>query len=274
MKLLGEPRWLLADGPIGLGNCAALGLVLAVVAWLLSPLSGVLSALARTPGLALVGALHTIVVLVFPPVWLLDWFATPSVLFRIENDRGEYALTIDDGLDDATTPGLLDVLARHDARATFFVLGESLASHPKIAARVLAEGHELANHQMTDRPSIALPTDVLETEMRACDALLEPLGGARWFRPGGGFVTETTEGVCENLGLTTALGSVFPFDSHLKSFRFIAAFVVSRTEAGSIVILHDGTDRGSRAAEVLDRVLPQLAKRGLRAETLTAATRR
>lgn len=269
MKLEGDPSWLMGDGPVGLGHEGIAGLALAAMAWLLAPLRGVLSFLRRTPGLWLLAALHAMTVLVFPPMWLLDALATPEVRFRIETDKPAFALTIDDGVDPTTTPKLLEVLARYDAKATFFVLGESVQKHPRLIEQIQAEGHELANHQMTDTPSIALSPEDLDRQIREADTILRDFGASRWFRPGGGFVTETTEAVCQRLGLKTALGSVFPFDSHIGSARFIAAYVASRTEAGSIVVLHDGPGRAERTARALDRALPALQGRGLNAQTLS-----
>lgn len=269
MRLDGEPRWLMADGVFGLGNQSVLAIAMAAIAWLLSPFGGILFAIRRTPGLLILAALHATVLFVFPPTWLIDVFATPEVLFRVDTDRPAFALTIDDGVHPTGTPRLLDVLARHETKATFFVLGETIEAYPELIDRIVREGHELANHQMTDTASIALAPEALRSEVQQADRLLKRDGGSRWFRPGGGFVTDVTERTCNQLGLKTALGSVFPFDSHLPSARFVAAYVVSRTEGGSIVILHDGTGRAERTALSLDRVLPRLKKRGLTGKTLS-----
>ena len=56
------------------------------------------------------------------------------------------ALTIDDGPDPEVTPAVLDLLARHGVRATFFCIGERVARHPQLARRIAREGHEIGNH--------------------------------------------------------------------------------------------------------------------------------
>ena len=61
------------------------------------------------------------------------------------------ALTFDDGPDPDWTPRLLDLLARHGAKATFFMVGSRAARHPELVARVAAEGHEIGNHTGTIR---------------------------------------------------------------------------------------------------------------------------
>jgi peptidoglycan/xylan/chitin deacetylase (PgdA/CDA1 family) len=60
------------------------------------------------------------------------------------------ALTIDDGPDPTTTPELLRVMRSHGARATFFLLGERAQRRPDLVRRVVADGHEVANHRMRE----------------------------------------------------------------------------------------------------------------------------
>ena len=70
--------------------------------------------------------------------------------------RGHFALTFDDGPDPENTPRLLDVLDRHRARATFFMVGERAARHPDLVRRVAAAGHEIGNHSFSHQRMILL----------------------------------------------------------------------------------------------------------------------
>ena len=70
---------------------------------------------------------------------------------RLPAARGQVALTIDDGPDPAVTPAVLDLLARHGVRATFFCIGERVARHPELARRITREGHEIGNHTQHHR---------------------------------------------------------------------------------------------------------------------------
>lgn len=263
------PPRVLADGYLGPGVIASvgvaiglLGLVGAVVAWRRTHWL-------RRFGLVLLVGAHAVMLAVFPTRSLLAWFQTDDALFFVDTDRPVFALTIDDGLDPEATPRLLEVLAKHEAKATFFVLGETLETDPELARRCLDEGHELVNHQMTDTPAITLSDDELERRLRRADRLLREITEPRWFRPGGGIPTERAEEVARDLGCGLALASVFPFDSHIASIDFIAAYVAGRAEQGEIVVVHDRGERGLRAAAALDRALPKLAARGLRAVTLS-----
>lgn len=268
------PPSVLADRPaLSIANVSAVSVAAALVAVLLAPLGGLGRVARRWPPLIALLLVNATLFVLFPPGWLLGRLQSNEVLFRVDGAGDAFALTIDDGLDPATTPALLDVLEANEARATFFVLGETLDANQPLARRLLADGHELANHQWTDEPAVALPPHRLRSQIERADAELRELTTPRWFRPGGGAPTETALETAARLGYRTALGTVFPFDSHLPSDRFITAYVAGRTRAGAVVILHDGGDRGLRTAAALAEALPKLRERGLRAVTLTELAR-
>src|SRR6187399_1964741 len=81
--------------------------------------------------------------------------AQPQISFDSVHVDGPYiALTFDDGPSATLTPKLLDILAAHHIKATFFVLGEMVAEHPEIVARAVQEGHEIASHSWS-HPNLA-----------------------------------------------------------------------------------------------------------------------
>ena len=83
------------------------------------------------------------------------------------------ALTFDDGPDPASTPQFLDLLARRDVKATFFVLGQMLVSVPDLARRMVAEGHELAVHGWSHRNHLRVPPGQVHHEMVMTARLIE-----------------------------------------------------------------------------------------------------
>jgi len=174
------------------------------------------------------------------------------------------ALTIDDGPDPVTTAKILDVLRQHDARATFFLIGERVPGNEEIVARIVEEGHELGNHLMRDEPSFLLGPAEFERQLTATHAMLSTYGEVRWFRPGSGSYDRAMLSTLERHGYTCVLGSVYPFDAHVGSVGFAARHIPLNAGPGSIVLLHDRGPRGERTAEVLARVLPELNRRGLR----------
>jgi peptidoglycan/xylan/chitin deacetylase (PgdA/CDA1 family) len=184
------------------------------------------------------------------------------------------ALTLDDGPDPDTTPALLDVLARHGARATFFLIAERVAGREALVREIVARGHELGNHLTRDEPSWRLSPVAFERELLAAQRALERIAPVRWARPGGGWYTPRMLATMARHGLRCVLGDVYPFDVQLPSAA-LAAWIVARLAApGSIVVMHDAGARGRRTARALDAALPRLRGNGLRADTLSAVERR
>jgi peptidoglycan/xylan/chitin deacetylase (PgdA/CDA1 family) len=210
--------------------------------------------------------------LVSPPHSLLDRVAAafPGCRYYVATGRRAVALTIDDGPDPATTPALLDLLARHRARATFFVITEHLHGQEALAERIVREGHELGNHLVRDVPSVRLDSAAFETAVRSADGALRRYGGARWLRPASGWYSRRMIRTLHRHGYRCALGSVYPLDAALPSAAFASRYVLRNVRPGSIVVLHDGGERGRRTLRTLAAVLPELRRRGYAVLTLSA----
>ncbi len=201
----------------------------------------------------------------------IEWLAAryPRVLFSVDTDRPVLALTIDDGPDPVTTPAILDLLRDHDARATFFVLGERVPGQEPLLRRIVSEGHELGNHLLSDQPSIDLTDEQFERELRATHRALTKFAPVRWFRPGSGWFDDDMLEVLDANGYRMALGSVYPLDAHIASPWFAKKFISSKAAAGSIVVLHDSQGRGERTLATLAEIVPRLEAQGYRFVTLS-----
>lgn len=204
------------------------------------------------------------------PNLAVEWarHRTPEVVFSVSVPEPMIALSIDDGPSEAT-PEILDVLAQNDARATFFLIGQNLDERPNEAGRIVEAGHEVGHHMMEDRPSRDLPDEAFVERFDAMDGRLEALGGSRVFRPGSGWYDDRMIEIAADRGYRTVLGSVYPFDAQISSDGFASWYVLQNVVPGSIVVLHDGEERGPRTAEVLRSVLPTLKDRGYRIVTVS-----
>ncbi len=205
------------------------------------------------------------------PRWLLSLLTrrAPEALYFVDTDRPVVALTIDDGPDARTTPEILRLLARYDARATFFLIGERVPGHEAVVERMVSEGHELGNHLARDEPSIRLSRSQFERTLLETDSTLSRFAPVRWARPASGWYNRAMLSTLAAHGYRCALGSIYPFDAQIPSSRFAAQYIVGRARPGAIIILHDGGERGVRTAAVLRTILPELKRRGLRLVTLT-----
>ncbi len=202
---------------------------------------------------------------------IIRWLArrSPDVLFYTDAEEPLVALTIDDAPHPSLTPAILDVLAEHGARATFFVIGGRVPGNEELVRRIVEEGHELGNHLMADGPSVRLSAEEFERQLLRTHDLLSPFGPVRWFRPGSGWYSRP---MLEQLGRHSyrcALGSAYAYDCHIRSAWYVSRHILLNTRPGSVIILHDGCEGRRRTVSVLRRVLPELRRRGYRIVTLS-----
>jgi len=207
--------------------------------------------------------------LVDPPRRLIRLVSrmAPRVLFFVPTDRPRVALTIDDGPSPELTGAILDVLKKHGARATFFVLGERAARHPELIARMREEGHEIGNHMMADRRALLLGMDDFRRDVTEADRVLGP-DSSRLFRAGSGWMRPAQLRLVDDLGYRACLGSVYPLDVLHRSARITRWYVLRKVRPGDIVILHEGDARRHGVLRVLEETLPALSRRGIEVGTV------
>jgi peptidoglycan-N-acetylglucosamine deacetylase len=171
------------------------------------------------------------------------------------DDPRDVALTFDDGPNDAATPLLLEVLARHDVRATFFVMGDFARQRPEIVREVVAAGHLLGNHTMS-HPKLSMESAArVRQELADCSALLEDITGVavRFFRPPFGARRPVVLRIAREMGLTPVMWNVTGYDWNPIGAEGILEKLRSgivrneRRGRGSNLLLHDGGHRGMGA---------------------------
>jgi peptidoglycan/xylan/chitin deacetylase (PgdA/CDA1 family) len=177
--------------------------------------------------------------------------------------RGEIALTIDDGPDPAVTPAVLDLLARHGVRASFFCIAERAERHPELMKRLVAEGHEVHNHTARhDHRFSLLGPAAFRREIGSAQATLERLTGARpsCFRAPAGLRNPMLPPVLHELGLTLVSWTRRGYDTREHDpARVLARLLGPGLRSGDILLLHDGNAaRDAQGAPVLLAVLPAL----------------
>jgi peptidoglycan/xylan/chitin deacetylase (PgdA/CDA1 family) len=149
------------------------------------------------------------------------------------------ALTFDDGPHPEFTPRLLEILERHGAHATFFMLGEAARKHPAVVQQVARGGHAIGNHSW-DHPSFPLITGRARcAQMRACAAAVAPYGGRRLFRPPYGHQNIASRLEALWLGYRVVTWNVVAEDWCDRDVDWMANRLVERIKPGSVVLLHD-----------------------------------
>jgi peptidoglycan/xylan/chitin deacetylase (PgdA/CDA1 family) len=175
------------------------------------------------------------------------------------DDPAELALTYDDGPNPSATPRLLEVLARHEVRATFFLIGEYVRRQPALAREIAAAGHAIGNHTMT-HPWLSYQSAArIRGEIAGGNAAIEDVIGVevRLFRPPHGARRPVVFRIAEELGLATVNWNIITHDWRVQPPESIVRKVrngLRRNRAygrGSNVLLHDGAMDQPRMPTVL-----------------------
>lgn len=193
-------------------------------------------------------------------------------------------ITLDDGPDEVETPKVLEVLAEHDATATFFVLVGRARRHPGLLDAICGGGHEIALHGPDHRPLTAFGFAAALDRTRTARTDLERLVGnpVRWFRPPYGSQTPATWAATRAAGLVPVL-----WDSTTWDWKDVPAHerlpkALEGARPGSVLLAHDGiagADDGVNdeapplieRALLLDQVLTEHRKLGLDGRSLGTA---
>ena len=164
------------------------------------------------------------------------------------SDPGQMALSYDDGPNDPHTQNLLDLLAEHQAKATFFLIGKYIRQRPDLVRAIRSAGHAIGNHTESHPNLIFTPASRVKEELESCSKALQDATGeaTSWFRPPFGGRRPEVLRIARKLGLQPVMWSVTGYDWSAKSSGAIINKVVKRVEGrsrkrGEIILLHDGS---------------------------------
>ena len=181
-------------------------------------------------------------------------------------------LTFDAGYENGNTQPILDALKKHNAHATFFVVGHYLESAPELVKQMVADGHFVGNHTYhhLDMSSIA-SKESFEKEMRDVETLFKEITGtelAHFYRPPQGKYNTENLKMAQELGYHTFFWSLAYVDWYQdKQPTKEEAFkkLVGRIHSGAIVLLHSTSKTNS---EILDELLTRWEEMGYTFRTL------
>ena len=193
--------------------------------------------------------------------------------------RGEIAITIDDGPDPEVTLPTLDLLDRHGVKATFFCIGDEARACPDLCREIARRGHAVENHSRRHRPTFPfLGVGGQRDEIVAAQETLTEIAGSapRFFRPPAGLRNPLLDPVLHGLGLRLATWTRRGFDTRMRDPVRVASRLADELAAGDILLLHDGNaarTTGGRPVilEALPRLLDAAESRGLKAVALRDA---
>lgn len=192
-----------------------------------------------------------------------------ALCWHVSCSERAVAVTFDDGPSADYTCGVLEVLERFGAEATFFVLGEEIEKNPEVTDRLVRAGHDIGNHGYDHVPE-RLPAQVKKCEeILACYGVKSPL-----FRPPGGTLTLPDFLWLWRSGYTTVLWSFDLRDSMRyegKWYRPVLPFDSIR--AGDIVLMHDDNPICVQQLPILMQALLDKRLRCVTVSALLSASR-
>jgi peptidoglycan/xylan/chitin deacetylase (PgdA/CDA1 family) len=161
------------------------------------------------------------------------------------DDASSMAITFDDGPNPAVTPGVLEILARQNATATFFLIGQRVRAFPGLAREIAERGHALGNHTETHPSLTFLSTGRIAEELQRCDDAITSATGktARWMRPPFGYRSPLLDSIVRRRGgAGVAMWNVAAKDWRTHAPESVIQRL-RRARGGDIVLLHDGDHR-------------------------------
>lgn len=181
----------------------------------------------------------------------------------------QLALTYDDGPNDPHTLRLLEILARHQVKATFFLIGHYVRQRPDIAREVAKAGHVIGNHTFTHPLLIFKSAAEIRRELSDCRAAIQDAVGehSNLFRPPFGGRRPATLHIARELGLEPVMWNVTGYDWNAPPASAIERKVSKQIRGGNVILLHDGghkqmgADR-SQTVQATDHLIKRYKQEG------------
>jgi peptidoglycan/xylan/chitin deacetylase (PgdA/CDA1 family) len=151
-------------------------------------------------------------------------------------------MTFDDGPHPKLTPMLLDMMKERGIKGTFFLVGKNVAEYPEIAQRIVAEGHEVANHSWAHPQLTKLAPDALKKEIADTNDAIHRATGIQTtlMRPPYGAINAAiTKRLNEEFGLTIAMWSVDSIDWRIRNAAHVTKLITEKAAPGAIILAHD-----------------------------------
>ncbi len=182
-------------------------------------------------------------------------------IYSVETDDKKIAITFDAAWTNQDTDDIIKILKKHNATATFFIVGDWAEKFPESVKAFYDAGHTIANHSDTHKAFSKCTREEIKEEIVNCNKKLEKITGEKVSllrAPSGDYTNESLE-VTESLGMYMIQWDNDSLDYTGLTVDEIVNRVISRAHNGSIVLFHNGVDT---TAEALDKILTELEKQG------------
>jgi len=198
-------------------------------------------------------------------VALPQWRLFGPFICRGNASKRCVALTFDDGPDPRSTPALLDLLRDERVPSAFFCIGRNISAHPELTARIVREGHLLANHTYShSNATNFFGIEKLKNEMTRTQSAARDAAGVKpmFFRPPMGLSNPRVFKAAAAAGLKVIGWTARGFDTQCSTPHRIVRRILRGVEPGAIILLHDGNIPADRLLATVKLLLANLRERG------------
>lgn len=182
-------------------------------------------------------------------------------IYNVERTDKAISVTINCAWNDSDIDDIIEVLDKYNCISTFFVVGDWVEKYPEAVKKLSNAGHEIGNHSYNHAHYSKLSKENMKADMDKCDLLIQNATGKKsnMFRAPYGEYNTTLVRACAETGRFCIQWDVDSLDWKNLSVDEITNRVVSKTQSGSIILLHNGTPNTYTA---LTKILPQLFEQG------------
>jgi peptidoglycan/xylan/chitin deacetylase (PgdA/CDA1 family) len=222
-----------------------------------------------------VSLMMTVIIFLAPDFWILTGLLIPNAASLVPTatcfatTQREVWLTIDDGPDPSTTEPMLDLLERHGARATFFLIGTRAAAYPHLVAEIIRRGHTIGNHTHTHPLAafwLAGPRRTAR-EIDTAHATLNAVSGGqatRWFRPPAGIKTFFLRRILADRQMILVGWTARAREHGSKTITAPLNRLKTNLRPGAILLMHESNRHGAQRVALLSALLDHFAATGFR----------
>ena len=195
-----------------------------------------------------------------------DYQVFGKLVNRVVTTEKVVALTFDDGPTKTATAKIIDLLARDNVKATFFLTGEGIEQNPDGARSLIAAGHQIANHSYSHQRMVFLSYQTVVDEIEKTNQQIRSVGyeGEIYFRPPYGKKLFVLPWYLQQQGITTVTWDVEPEkdDAMATDSKAMAQYTLEQVKPGSIILLHVMFDSRQASMDAVPLIIRGLKEKG------------
>ncbi len=201
-------------------------------------------------------------------VYWLKGHTAPQLIgeafFKVNTSKKLVALTFDDGPSLPFTAEILDILKKHNVKATFFVLGGNAEKYPELLKRMYKEGHEIGNHSWSHERLVFKTPKFIKDEIESTDKIIRASGydGPIHFRAPYGNKLIILPWILKSMNRPHILFDLIAKDWEFPTAQVMTQRVIDGLHPGAIILFHDGGGDKSNVVQALDLVIIGIKQRG------------